>query len=72
MTTYRISWEIELDAETPLEAAHIAQDLLREDDWQFYVQDSKTNKIFSVDLQEEDENAVLPVKPKDYQSIIEK
>ena len=69
MTTFRISWEVELDAETPLDAAKKAQNWLRKDDWQYFVQDSDTNEIFSVDLQEEDEDAVLPVK--EYKSIIE-
>jgi len=69
MTTFRISWEVEIDAETPLAAAQQAQSWIRKDDWQYYVQNSDTNEIFSVDLQEEDEDAVLPVK--EYKSIIE-
>jgi len=69
MTTFRISWEIELDAETPLEAAQIAEQWQEEKQWQYYVQNADTNEIFSVDLQEEDEDAVLPVN--EYKSIIE-
>lgn len=69
MPTYHISWEIELDAETPLEAAKIAEEWAMEKNWQYYVQDTDTKEIFSVDLQEEDEDAVLPVD--EYKSIIE-
>ena len=61
MATYKIAWEIELEAESPLEAAKEAQKWLRKDDWMFYVQNSETNEIVSVDLQELDEDAVLPV-----------
>jgi len=64
---YNISWEIIIDAENPLEAANIAQEWMREDDWQFYVQDDETKEIFSVDMNEED--SVLPIK--EYTPIIE-
>jgi len=67
MATFHISWEIDLEADTPLNAAKEAQELMRNDDWQFYVQNAETNEIFSVDLQDED--AVLPVN--EYRSIIE-
>lgn len=59
---YKVVWEIsELDAESPLQAAKTAQSWLRKDNWQFYIQDVKTKEIFSVDLDEEDEDAVLPI-----------
>lgn len=62
MNTYKIVWEIsELDAKTPLAAAQIAQKWITETASQYYVQDQKTLELFSVDLQEEDEDAVLPV-----------
>lgn len=63
MNTYKIVWEIsELDAKTPLAAAQIAQNWITENAAsQYYVQDQKTLELFSVDLQEEDEDAVLPV-----------
>lgn len=61
MKSFKISLEINMDGNTPLEAAKTLQEWLRTDDWQYYVQDEETNEIFSVDLQEEDKNAVLPV-----------
>jgi len=72
MKRFKISWEIELDAETPLDAAKEAQKWIQSkgNDWQYYVQEDGQNKdIFSVDLQEEDEDAVLPVK--DYKPMIQ-
>jgi hypothetical protein len=60
-TTFKISWEIDMEANTPLEAAKIAQKWLRKDDWQFYVQNDETKEIFSVDLCEEDEDAVISI-----------
>jgi hypothetical protein len=68
LTMFRISLEIELEADSPLNAAKEAQNLFRNDNWQYYVQDTETHQIFSVDLQEEDDDAVLPVN--EYQPII--
>lgn len=64
MSTHRVVFEIEVDAEDTFNAARTVRDWLRNPntDWQFYVQDVKTNEIDSVDLQEEDQDAVLPVK----------
>ncbi len=62
MPKMRVVWEIEIDAETPLEAAKEAQRWMRTEDWQFYVQIEHNDKVFSVDLGEEDDDAVLPVK----------
>ena len=60
---YSISWEIELiDAVSPLDAAKKAQEMICKDSWSFYVQDEDTKEIFSVDLNEDDEDAVLPIK----------
>ena len=61
MANFKIAWEIELEATDPLTAAKEAQKWMRKDDWQFYVQNTETNEIHSVDLQEPDEDAVLPV-----------
>lgn len=62
MASYSVTWEIELDAENPLEAAKQAQEILQDKskDWQYYTQDDD-GQVSSVDLQEEDEDAVLPV-----------
>jgi hypothetical protein len=63
MPTHRIVFEIEVDAETSLEAAQTVEGWLHDTtrNWQYYVQDTFTNKVDSVDLSEEDEDAVLPV-----------
>ena len=69
MKNFNISLELSLSAENPLEAAKLAQDLIREDNWIFAVQDDETKEIFTVDLDEEDEDAVLPID--DYTPIIQ-
>ena len=69
MANFKVVWEIELEAKNPLEAAKKAQKWLRKDDWQYYVQNDETKEISSVDLVEEDEDAVLPVEK--YEPIIE-
>jgi len=74
MIKYQIVWEMTLndsDANTPLDAAIVCNNMLKEKDnyWQFYVQDYQTKEIFSVDLEENDEDAVLPVT--NYKPIIE-
>lgn len=61
MARFKVVFEIEVDADTPIKAAKEVQSMVREDDWQWFVQNDETNEVFSVDLQEEDEDAVLPV-----------
>lgn len=70
MATHRVTFEIEVDAEDELQAAETVRDWLRNPntEWQFYVQDTNTDKIYSVDLQEPDEDAVLTVN--DYEPLI--
>jgi len=60
MATFKVVFEIEVDAQTSLEAAKIVQDWLQNpsDNWQFYVQDLKTKQVDSVDLDEHDSVAV--------------
>ncbi len=64
MANFKVVWDIEVNAETPLEAAKQAQQWMQRTDsnWQFYIQEEGKKEIFDVDLEEEDENAVLPVK----------
>ena len=62
MANFRVVLEIEVDASCPLTAAAEVQRWLRSDDWQFYVQNTDTKKIYSVDLCEEDQDAVIPVE----------
>ena len=69
---YRVVFEIEVEAESPLEAAKTVEDWLQDpnDHWQYYVQPcDKSEDVFSVDLEEEDENAV--VVANEYVPIIE-
>lgn len=68
---FKLCWEIQLEAENPLEAAKLANKWLQEKDnsaVQFYVQQDDTKEVYSVDLLEEDEDAVLPVN--NYEPII--
>ena len=70
MATFKVVWEITIEAKNSLEAAKEAQSWLDQADtkWQFYVQKGNSKKIESIDLDEEDEDAVLPVK--DYEPMI--
>jgi len=63
MKNYKVVYEIEIEAESPLEAAKQVAEWLKENDTSsmFYVQGEDETKVFSIDLQEEDEDAVLPV-----------
>jgi hypothetical protein len=70
MATFNVVWEIELDADNPLEAAKKAEEWLKNPDnhWQYYVQ-GDDKKIHSVDLEEEDEDASIEVD--DYTPLIQ-
>lgn len=62
MKNFRVVLEIEVQEETPLEAAKLVQKYLQEpnSDWQFYVQeDENGSPIHSIDLEECNEDAVL-------------
>ena len=74
MLKYQVSWEISIDeedAKTPLEAAKYATFIMRDKyaEWQFYIQDYETKQIYSVNLEQLDEDAVEPVI--NYKPIIE-
>ena len=61
---YNVVWEISLDEDSPLEAAKTAHQWQRDfmaECVQFYVQEDGCNELFSVDLMEDDEEAVIPV-----------
>jgi hypothetical protein len=62
MANFRVTFEIEVEASCPLVAAMEVQRWLRKDDWQFYVQNSEDKKIYSVDLDEHDDDAVIEVE----------
>ncbi len=65
MPEFKVVWEIQLSADNPLEAAKKALGWLQDKDSicnQFYVQqEGFEDVIASVDLSEEDCDAVLPV-----------
>ena len=70
MKNFRVVLEIQVDANTPLDAAKKLQDWLHESDsnWQYYVQEDNDGTIHSIDLNETDEDAVL--NANNYQPMI--
>jgi hypothetical protein len=60
MANHRVVLEIEVEANTPLEAAKEIQSWLDAADnkWCFYVQKEGSDKVFCIDLSEDDEDAV--------------
>ena len=62
MKHYNIVLELNLSAENPLEAAKKAEKLCKSDArFTYVIQDDGTNELSTVDLTEEDEDAVLPL-----------
>jgi hypothetical protein len=62
MKKYKVVLEIQVQEDTPLKASKKVQDWLQDPDtnWQYYVQeDENGSPIYSVDLDEADEDAVL-------------
>lgn len=62
MSHYKIVLELELEADSPLEAAKLAQEWERDVnvDLQYWVQDN-SETVYSVDLAELDEEAVIEI-----------
>ena len=60
MAEFKVSLEIQLSAENPLEAAKTARQWLIEDPMICVTQNQESGEIHTVDLSEEDEAAVLP------------
>jgi len=71
MATFKVSFEIEVEAKTSVEAAKTVEDWLQNpnDHWQYYVQNADTNKIHSIDL-DEDESCMV-CDADNYSPIIE-
>ena len=71
MKEYKVSLELQVNAENPLDAAKTIQSWMDEmkEKWQFYVQAEDEEQIYSVDLEEEDEYAVYPVD--EYKPLIQ-
>ena len=63
MAKFKVVFEIDVEAKTPLEAAKTVQEWFDDANtkWQFYVQRQNGKKLYSVDLSEDDSAAVLPV-----------
>lgn len=70
MKLYNVILEFDNEADSPLEAAKQAQESARDMDvsWIYMVQDDDTKEVFSVDLAEDDKDAVLSMK--DYTPLI--
>ena len=67
--TFNVSLELVIDADNPLEAARLAEEWIEDrDKWIYIVQDNRTKEIFSVDTNEDDEDAVF--KYEDYKPFI--
>ena len=76
MQTFSVVAEFEVPAENALEAAKTIQKWLDEGTntnggWQYYVQGDEDKKVYSVDLDEEDDDAVLDVSDE-YEPLIPK
>lgn len=62
MKFYEIIWESGLRSDNPLEAAKQArEDIINGESLQFTVVDTSTGKKYSVDLYENDDDAVLEI-----------
>ena len=70
MKHYKVVLEIEVDAESPLKAAKKLEKWGKQSimSFTYVVQDDQTDEIFTVDLDELDEDAVLPTH--DHQPLI--
>lgn len=67
MANYKVNFEIELEANSPLEAAKLFNDWIQEQYFIAIIQD-EDNKIYSVDLAEDDQDAVCDFS--DYEPLI--
>jgi hypothetical protein len=63
MALFKVTHEINVEANSPLQAAKTVQEWMDAGDtkWQFYVQRENGKKVYSVDLNESNSIAVLPV-----------
>lgn len=64
MSTYSIVWETEgIEAENPIDAAQIAFDQIQEGyATQFYILNEQTGEMHSVDLSENEEDALSKIR----------
>ena len=67
MKTYTVKFSINaVNGETPLDVAKTITDWIAEKNMQFTVQDEETKECFTVDLAEEDVDAVLPLTEEEF------
>jgi len=64
MANFRVILNIDIEAENPLEAAKELERWSKEEHLSYYVQNEDTKEISSVDLDAEDEDAILIVNDK--------
>lgn len=71
MAEYKVVFEIQVDAESPLEAAKTVQNWMKEPgaSWEFVVQMDGDNPIYLVAPEEEEGDAVLQID-NDYKPLI--
>jgi hypothetical protein len=52
---YIVTWKIDMDADSPVEAAELAQSMMQSEpyDWQYEVTKCSTGEIIKVDLEHE-------------------
>lgn len=74
MAEFKVVMEIQVEAENPLEAARQVENWIKEEGehFQYYVQEDGKEEIYSIDLEETDEDAILPINPSDYIPIIDR
>lgn len=70
MAEFKVSFETTIEAPDPISAAKLVQEWRQnpENLWQYYVQNTKTKDIFSIDLEESKEDVLQIVN--DYESFI--
>ena len=67
MKTYTVKFSINaVNGETPLDVAKTITDWIAEKNMQFTVQDEETKECFTVDLAEEDVDAVLTLTEEEF------
>lgn len=69
MKEFKIILEVRLDADTPVEAATLVEEWIKDDArFSYIVQDDETKEIFQVDLAADVDHEVSPMK--EYKPLI--
>lgn len=72
MPDFRVVFEIEIDADSPLEAAIIAEEMVKDGGFQWYVQNVYDDVIYSVDLDQDNDDSDPVIEIDDYSPLIQK